>query len=62
MNQWISVDDRLPENTDDVLGWDVGENCCVVVYWLAAVTGWRQFNVPGVPRITHWMPLPKKPE
>ncbi len=62
MNQWISVNDKLPENTDDVLGWDAGDDCCVVCYWLAVSKDWFQYNVDDKLFITHWMPLPTKPE
>lgn len=57
---WISVEDRLPENGDQVLGYyttDVGdyEGQAVVPYLL-------MWLIDEDCTITHWMPLPDKPE
>ena len=62
MNQWISVNDRLPENTDDVLGWDIANGECIICYWLKDREAWHQFISDDKLWISHWMPLPTKPE
>ena len=61
VSQWISVKDRLPENSDTVLithkggvsfGWYNGR------YWeRGASTKHREIRT-----VSHWMPLPKAPE
>ena len=62
MHKWISVTDRLPENTDDVLGWDLANSECVICYWMANIKEWHQFFSDDKLFITHWVPLPSKPE
>lgn len=63
MGEWIRVDDRLPENGEDVL-----------VYQKGGVHGGRDMDIEYLQGdgywsdqglfsgITHWMPLPKPPE
>ena len=63
---WISVEDKLPENNDDVLllydgqyriGYfcDLGDEC--ENYWYV-----NNMEIDSrYSGITHWMPLPKKP-
>lgn len=63
--EWISVDERLPEEREDVailirldgciyyrVGWWRGEN----VEWMQAGLGLIEGTV------THWMPLPEPPK
>lgn len=65
MSEWISVEDRLPENGDDVL-------CAIDNAWgNTKVTGrydggWYYpstslFSSSMLQGVTHWMPLPKPP-
>lgn len=65
---WISVKDRLPENTDDVLvigdGWD-GMNWWRIYFmednvWFT-IDG-DEVNKASQLKITHWMPLPEPPK
>ena len=66
-SQWISVDERLPDNHDDVLvigdGWD-GMNWWRIYFfengtWFT-VDG-EEVDKESQLKITHWMPLPPKP-
>lgn len=57
VQEWVSVDDRLPKNSDNVL---VCHNNGLVTTnaWLGA--NWWFKNERN--QITHWMPLPEPPE
>lgn len=60
--EWISVNERLPEEGTRVLGYDyMGNVVCYFVYgtrwWVG--DGWNSAKGWGV---THWMPLPEPPE
>lgn len=65
--QWISVKDRLPNNKGcyllTVKHWFDGEPVVREAYWNGE--DWfscddRRYKI--TPRVTHWMPLPEKPE
>ena len=62
-NVWISVDNRLPEKTDQFLvfvesdGYH-GEYMCVELY--SPKYGWCEADSPNY--ITHWQPLPEGSE
>lgn len=61
--EWISVEERLPENTDAVLVLIRDDEPSVGV--LHYVDGlWRQDKYSSVGEffITHWMPLPEPPK
>lgn len=60
--EWISVEERLPEEGTRVLGYDyMGNVVCYFVYgtryWFE--DGWNSAKGWGV---THWMPLPEPPK
>ena len=62
--QWISVDDRLPENDSDVLAYlQIGEEGRIYPanyakgVWFDCI-----FNTPVTESTTHWMPLPEPPK
>jgi hypothetical protein len=75
--EWISVKDRLPENTDDVLCYFPRDGITVGYYdstqfrrfknregiFEVTDTGWQD-NFPWAVRssCSHWMPLPNAPE
>lgn len=72
MNEWISVQDRLPAKDDhtEYLITD-GEHCFVGSYrhkakaWDSHILGWIQMQSGGKwvdVEITHWMPLPEPPK
>lgn len=60
--RWISVEERLPDDT--LKGFPVvvciqnrwNDRRCEVVYWWGSERMWRWQDV------THWMPLPEPPE
>ena len=62
--EWISVKDRLPENSDEVIclftGWD-DMRCYRTLSFDKEYMIW--FNWSGLEYITvtHWMPLPEPP-
>ena len=69
---WISVDDRLPDNTDMVLiwyskaGWDDRARYKPGVYlgyYIADICEFRPLGSSGdfIDDISHWMPLPPPP-
>lgn len=62
MNEWISVEDRLPENDDHVLAATQnkrGEYNIVKAYYHHGLGCWAAGMNSNV---THWMPLPDPPE
>ena len=64
VQEWISVDDVLPEDDSDVLAYSrIGEEsriypaCYSNGVWFDCV-----FNAPATDTTTHWMPLPEPPK
>ena len=64
VQEWIPVDDMLPEDDRDVLAYSsIGEEsriypaCYYNGVWFDCV-----FNAPAIDTTTHWMPLPEKPK
>ena len=76
--EWISVEDRLPEDVGEVLVCNWNEHTdmdCTVAYYQAKRDMWHAstdmldaFNYDGGAQInidqdvTHWMPLPEPPK
>ena len=60
-SEWISVDERLPEVGESVLGYAESMDECFVV---AYSNTYRTFFNGQFPNddITHWMPLPEAPK
>lgn len=60
MSEWISVDERLPDDSHDVLMY-LGNGHMLVGYYDAPCNGFR--GILGITnRVTHWMPLPEVPK
>ena len=62
MSDWISVEDRLPEDMHDgadVLVWLTSE-CASVDYFYNGK--WGDYCSENPCHITHWQPLPNPPE
>lgn len=58
VQEWISVDDRLPDkNTTVIVTTDKG----IVFQCLYAYDGWDLWDGNEI-NITHWMPLPEPPK
>ena len=64
VQEWISVEDRLPEDDSDVLAYSrIGEEsriypaCYSNGVWFDCV-----FNAPATDTTTHWMPMPNPPK
>ena len=64
VQEWISVEDRLPQDDSDVLAYlSIGEESriCPANYakgvWFDCI-----FNTPVTESTTHWMPIPEKPK
>ena len=64
VQEWISVDDELPEDDSDVLAYlRIGEESriCPANYAKGMWFDWI-FNTPVTESITHWMPIPQPPK
>ena len=64
VQEWISVEDRLPEDDSDVLAYSrIGEEfriypaCYSNGVWFDCV-----FNAPATDTTTHWMKMPHPPK
>jgi len=70
MNEWVSVEDRLPEFNTEVLCFvkrNTDVNNYETYFWLwkyytDETWGDSEFNIEEDEVVTHWMPLPKTPE
>ena len=75
VQEWISVDDRLPEEDDNYIVTACDEGCSagegiwystvvvVAEYYKGSWTwydGGREYSLEGI--VTHWMPMPEPPE
>lgn len=60
---WVSVEDRLPENENDVLAYVFYEKCAneeIIIIWRNMTTlNWMSERTLDV---TYWMPLPEPPK
>lgn len=58
---WISIEDRLPPDDEEVLTWQQSCNDNGI-YLLGSYAGggmWLDDHHDSAGRVTHWMPLPK---
>jgi len=70
VSEWISVDDRLPEDGQEIIGGNAldGVRCGEYALWRARSRGYFHdrhmitYGEEGSMEITHWMPLPDPPE
>ena len=66
VQEWISVDDKLPDYFTSVLVWCPGNKCIYAAYRNARQE-WYTFDdtIAGhvvVNMVTHWMPMPQPPK
>lgn len=57
-NEWVSVEERLPEHMKDVIVLYGGGE--IDIDWVDSLGDFRFDNLFG--RVTHWMPLPAPPD
>ena len=66
MNDWINVNDRLPEkggvNPRYFLAWEGTVQQCEIAYISGSGTMEGVENFHTRPNYTHWMPLPERPK
>lgn len=64
VQEWISVDDRLPEDDSDVLAYSRNgeEGRIYPANYAKGVWFDCIFNTPVTDTTTHWMPLPEPPK
>ena len=61
VNQWISVKDRLPDDSVEVLVYDT--DCGIVIGWYDKEIGdFAADFISPLDAVTHWQPLPEKPQ
>jgi hypothetical protein len=65
MNEWISVEDRLPENLDGIITYRDESGLVTPATFLNGDFQGISINSGGFVKlggnITHWMPLPEPP-
>lgn len=71
VNQWINVNDRLPDETEvTVLIWikegkadgiEISD-CCHIAYWVKDSKKFCDIDWNVINGITHWMPMPEPPK
>lgn len=61
VNQWIRIEDRLPEQSQNVIGWDSINREMSTGYFHGPRSGFIFHSHTINPIPTHWMPLPKVP-
>lgn len=61
MSEWISVDDRLPEDGDEILMWSEVFHG-VVLGDRSDGEWWNESDIITTAKITHWQPLPEPPK
>lgn len=59
-NNWISVDDRIPDSDQDVLCW-TSFNVCIIGSYDGEWNGDLRGEYVGEEFVTHWQPLPSPP-
>jgi hypothetical protein len=64
MTEWISVDERLPEENGDYLcTWHCGSIAPHVMVYIGRYSDkYKRFSNMDWNYVTHWMPLPQPPD
>lgn len=61
MTSWISVKDKLPHLSTDVLMWQKGVIIPRIGFYVDG-SWWDFWSDRRVQNVTHWMPLPEPPQ
>ena len=65
VQEWVSVDDKLPDYFTSVLVWCPGNKCIYAAYRNARQEWYTFDDTIGhvvVNMVTHWMPMPQPPK
>ena len=64
VQEWISVDDRLPEEKADCIVYYQHAYCDNDGYWAIGMCFYdgEKFQLNPAYKVTHWMPLPNPPK
>lgn len=73
MSEWVSADERLPEDEQLVIGYTPCDGYMFVGYHITSIHGdydWSHWNIVTAMRstkkvtkkVSHWRPLPEPPE
>jgi hypothetical protein len=61
-DEWISVDERLPEDDTPVMVWDVFTQKPQLATFYQFDDGYHDFSAEHALNPSHWRPLPEPPE
>lgn len=64
VQEWISVDDRLPEEKANCIVYYQHSYCDNDGYWAIGMCFYdgEKFQINPAYKVTHWMPLPEPPK
>ena len=64
VNEWVSVDDRLPEEKVNCIVHYRHAYCDNDDYWAIGVCFYdgEKFQLNPAYKVTHWMPMPERPK
>ena len=64
VQEWISVDDRLPEEKANCIVYYQHAYCDNDDYWAIGMCFYdgEKFQVNPIYKVTHWMPIPQPPK
>lgn len=64
VQEWISVDDRLPEEKADCIVYYQHAYCDNDGYWAIGMCFYdgEKFQLNPAYKVTHWMPIPQPPK
>lgn len=60
--EWISVEDRLPDQVGCYLTCYKDEEIAIAAYWPHFKIRWMYLDIEKSIDPTHWMPLPEPPK
>ena len=60
VNQWISVDERLPQDGEEALVY-AGNRGVMIGLYDSVLQVWLDYECCGL-KVTHWQPLPEPPK